>query len=101
MRILILILSFKYGAKQLNGLAVTSFAVLSFCTQFEQKLWCIQNVYHIFFKTNSNYLSGGLYYFVIYHVLHPRMMRVELHLGRYLPVFLINNSVWDLSVDLK
>ena len=50
MRILILILSFKYGAKRLNGLAVTSFAVLSFCTQFEQKLWCIQNVYYICFK---------------------------------------------------
>ena len=40
-------LSLKYGAIRYNGLAVTSFAVLSFCTQFEQKLWFIQNVYHI------------------------------------------------------
>ena len=44
-----LFLSLKYGAIPYNGLGFTAIWKFEICTQFEQKMWFIQNVYHIYF----------------------------------------------------
>ena len=45
-----LFLSLKYGAIPYNSLGFTAIWKFEICAQFEQKLWFIQNVYHIYFK---------------------------------------------------